>query len=346
LQKALSKRFSQEQERTITAAANRSLRLILGSRRLATFSMAAPVLTRFMIISDTHNFQFGDAEKVQGFFCQPTPKVDVLLHAGDLTGRGGLKSYKGVMNMLSQIDAELKLVIGGNHDLSLDGAYWRRLMCCDDDDPEDIAEHDNAMEIFKGPLAKEAGVTYLEEGLNTFTLKNGAKFTIYTSPYQPEFCGWAFPYERNEDRFNLQPHSAPGVTSIATNPVPDFPSVDIMMTHGPPKNILDWTAFDGNTVGCENLLRAVSRARPRLYCFGHIHEAYGAKIITWKDDKQLNGAEAIEDQTQQPNVYPTASRWPIRFGKDTLMVNAAIMNLHYRPTNAPWLVDLDLPRVA
>lgn len=343
LQKALFKRFGEE--RKITAAANRSLRLIVGSRRLAAFRMAAPVLTRFMIISDTHNFQFGDAEKVQGFFCQPTPKVDVLLHAGDLTGRGGLKSYKGVMNMLSHIDAELKLVIGGNHDLSLDGAYWKRLICCDDDDPEDIAEHDSAMEIFKGPLAKEAGVTYLEEGLNTFTLKNGARFTIYTSPYQPEFCSWAFPYERNEDRFNLQPHAAPGVTSIATNPVPDFPAVDIMMTHGPPKDILDWTAFDGNTVGCENLLRAVSRARPLLYCFGHIHEAYGAKIITWKDDKQLIGAEAIEDQTQQLNGYPTASRCPIRFGKETLMANAAIMNLHYRPTNAPWLVDLELPRV-
>jgi predicted MPP superfamily phosphohydrolase len=305
--------------------------------------MAATVPTRFMIISDTHNFQFGDAEKVQGAFRQPLPKVDVLLHAGDLTGRGGLESYKGVVNMLSGIDAELKLVIGGNHDLSLDEAYWKRFMC-EDDDPEDIAEHDNAMEIFKGPLAKEAGVTYLEEGINTFTLNNGAKFTIYTSPYQPEFCGWAFPYERNEDRFNLQHQSAHGVTSIATNPVPDFPSIDIMMTHGPPKDILDWTAHDGKTVGCENLLRAVSRGRPRLYCFGHIHESYGAKVITWKNDKGLIGAEAIEDQSPQPNVYPSSSNLPIRFGKETLMVNAAIMNLQYRPTNAPWLVDLELSR--
>ncbi|KAH8780527.1 Metallo-dependent phosphatase-like protein [Hyaloscypha sp. PMI_1271] len=305
--------------------------------------MAKPVATRFMIISDTHNFQFGNAETWHGAFRQPVPKVDVLLHAGDLTERGGLNAYKGVLNMLSSIDAELKLVIGGNHDLSLDGNYWRTYMC-DDEDPEGMAEHDNAMEIFKGPLAKAAGVTYLEEGLNTFTLKNGAKFTIYTSPYQPEFYHWAFPYERNEDRFNLQHQSAPSVTSIATNPIPDFPSVDIMMTHGPPKDILDWTAH--GTVGCENLLRAVSRARPRLYCFGHIHEAYGAKVITWKDDTTLIGAEAIEGQTPQPNIYPDSSKWPINFGKETLMVNAAIMNLQYRPTNAPWLVDLELPRAA
>jgi predicted phosphohydrolase len=305
--------------------------------------MAACVSTKFMIISDTHDFQFGDAEKVQGAFRQPLPKADVLLHAGDLTGRGGLWAYRRALEMLSGIDAELKLIIGGNHDLSLDGNYWRNSIC-EDDNPDDIAEHDNAMEIMKGPLAKEAGVTYLGEGLNAFTLRNGAKFTIYTSPYQPEFYQWAFPYERNEDHFNLQHHSAPGVTSIAVNPVPDFPSVDIMMTHGPPKNILDWIAHDGSTVGCENLLRAVSRARPRLHCFGHIHEAYGAKVIRWKDNRQLIGADAIEAQFPQRNVYPKSSNWSMEFGKDTLMVNAAIMNLQYRPTNAPWLVDLDLPR--
>jgi Icc-related predicted phosphoesterase len=303
--------------------------------------MSDSVSTKFMIISDTHNFQFGDAEKVRGTFCQPVPKIDVLLHCGDLTQRGGLKAYKGVLRMLSGIDAELKLVIAGNHDLSLDGVYWHKHHY---DDRKDHAEHENAIEIMTGPLAKEVGVTYLEEGLNTFTLKSGAKFTIYTSPYQPEFCGWAFPYERDEDRFNLPHHSAPGVTNIATNPVPDFPSIDIMMTHGPPKNILDWVAHDGGTVGCENLLRAVSRARPRLYCFGHIHEAYGAKAITWKDDKNAIGSEAIEDQSAHVNVYPESRNWQTNFGKETLMVNAAIMNLSYRPTNAPWLIDLDLPR--
>lgn len=296
--------------------------------------------TRFMIISDTHNFQFGHAEKVNGVFRQPVPDVDVLLHCGDLTQVGGLSAYKGVLRMLGQIDAELKLVIAGNHDLSLDGPFWRRKMC-EDDDEEDHAEHDNAMEIMTGPLAKAAGVTYLEEGTHTFTLQSGVKFTVYASPYQPEFCGWAFPYERNEDRFNLPEHTAPGITSIATNPIPDS-EVDIIMTHGPPKDILDWTAH-GN-VGCESLLRAVSRARPRLFACGHIHEAYGAKLVTWKEDKKVIGADAIEAQTDQQNVYPDSSNWPLKSGKETLMVNASIMNLAYDPKNAPWIVDLELPR--
>ncbi|KAL5329396.1 hypothetical protein ACEPPN_002908 [Leptodophora sp. 'Broadleaf-Isolate-01'] len=301
----------------------------------------AKVSTRFMIISDTHNFEFGQAEKVNGALTLPTPKIDILLHCGDLTQVGGLSSYEKLLKMLGSIDAELKLVIAGNHDLDLDGKHWESKLCSDDDE-EDHAQHGKAVEIMTGPLAKEAGVTYLVEGLNTFTLKNGAKFTIYTSPYQPEFCGWAFPYERGEDRFNPTEHIAPNVKCIAENPVPDFPGVDIMMTHGPPKDILDWTAH-GN-VGCEALLRAVSRARPLLYCFGHIHEAWGSNIVTWKDDKKAIGAEAIESESHQPNMYPTSSNGPARFGKATLMVNAAIMNLRYRPTNAPWLVDLDLPQ--
>ncbi|KAL2075177.1 hypothetical protein VTL71DRAFT_119 [Oculimacula yallundae] len=299
------------------------------------------ISTRFMIISDTHNFAFGDAEKVQGSFKLPTPKVDVLLHCGDLTLRGGLPSYKKLLRMLGLIDAELKLVIAGNHDLDLDKKFWDRKHCSDDDE-EDLAQHDEAVKIMTGPLAKEAGVTYLVEGLNTFTLKSGAKFTIYTSPYQPEFCDWAFPYERNEDRFNPPKDVAPNIKSIAETPIPDFPGVDIIMTHGPPKDILDWTP-NGN-VGCEALLRAVSRTRPLMYCFGHIHEAHGCNLVTWKDDKKKIGAEAIESESRQLNGYPESDNWPVKFGKETLMINAAIMNMGYRPTNAPWLVDLDLPR--
>lgn len=246
--------------------------------------------------------------------------------------------------MLGRIDAELRLVIAGNHDLSLDKPYWHRLV--DPEDNERLAEHEQGMHIMKGPLAQAAGVTYLDEGLHNFTLKNGANFTIYASPYQPEFFGWAFAYERDQDRFNFPHQTAPHVKNIAVNPIPDFPSVDIMMTHGPPKDILDWVVNPpGATVGCNALLRAVSRARPLLYCFGHIHEAYGGKLVTWKDDNTLIGADAIEQQIALPNI-PELSNQPIKFGKQTLMINAAIMDLRYKPTNSPWFVNLELPRAS
>jgi predicted phosphodiesterase len=75
--------------------------------------------TRFMIISDTHNFEFGKAERYDGPFVQPTPRCDVL-HCGDLTMTGGISDYKKSIRMLASIDAELKLVIAGNHDRDLD----------------------------------------------------------------------------------------------------------------------------------------------------------------------------------------------------------------------------------
>jgi hypothetical protein len=302
--------------------------------------MASTIPTKFLILSDTHNFAFGDAEKVNGPLRHPLPKTDVLLHCGDLTSAGGVPAYKSLLRVLGNIDAELKLVIAGNHDLDLDKRYFGAHL---DEEHEDPDGHKKAVEVMKGPLAKAPGVTYLEEGLNTFTLKNGATFTIYTSPYTPEFCDWGFPYARNEDRFNPAQHVASDVKCIAKNPVPDFPGIDIMMTHGPPEDILDWT-YNGANVGCRALMRAVSRARPLLYCFGHIHEACGAKMVTWKDDKTKIGADAIENQTSMPNAYSGPSKWPVKFGKETLMVNASIVNLKYKPTNAPWLVELDLRR--
>lgn len=35
-------------------------------------------------------------------------------------------------------------------------------------------------------------------------------------------------------------------------------------------------------VGCPDLFGAVARARPSIHCFGHIHEGWGAKLVTWK----------------------------------------------------------------
>lgn len=297
-----------------------------------------------MIISDTHNFKFGDAEEFHGKFRHPTPKSDVLLHCGDLTGTGTLEQYRGALEMLGKIDAELKLVIAGNHDLSLDKKWWaENEEDSDSPDEPDNFVHAKAVEMWTGDMAKKAGVTYLEEGLNTFTLRSGAKFTIYTSPYQPEFCNWAFAYNSFEDRFNPpdKVNTEHGFKCIAENPIPDFPGVDIVMTHGPPKDILDWTAH--GTVGCHNLIRAVSRARPLLYCFGHIHEAHGAKVVKWKDDRNEMGSEAVESEADVQNSYPENSKFSVKLGRETLMVNAAVMNVHYRPTNPPWLIDLDLP---
>lgn len=298
--------------------------------------MESTVTTRFLIISDTHSVDFAAVEKCNGTFKPPFPKADVILHCGDLTGIGGIQELKQVVETMSKFEADLKLVIAGNHDMTLDSNYWKG--------HGDFTEegHKDAIDIMTGPLAKAAGITYLEEGINTFTLRNGAKFTIYTSPYTPEFYDCGFPYLRYHDRFNASHQTDEASTSIAVNPIPDHGTIDIVMTHGPPQYILDECA--NGFVGCNNLLRAVSRCRPRLHCFGHIHEGHGARKIKWDENMTVIGRPAIKGRTVQENRYPEADACIVEYGKETMMVNAAIMDERYNPTQKPWLLDLDLPR--
>jgi Icc-related predicted phosphoesterase len=128
-----------------------------------------------------------------------------------------------------------------------------------------------------------------------------------------------------------------------------------MMTHGPPLGVLDETNR-GELVGCEHLLRAARRCRPRLHCFGHIHEGWGAQKVVWnngeldvKPEQYIQTATTIHvDKEKTKNERAAVvdisqgSDTAVEVGKETLMVNASIMTLRYDPWNGPWLVDLDL----
>ncbi|KAG9741506.1 Metallo-dependent phosphatase, partial [Aureobasidium melanogenum] len=274
--------------------------------------------TSFLIISDTHGLDIH--ENTAHDFRLPLPKVDVLLHCGDLTQVGGHGAFRNALKMLGEIDAELKLVIAGNHDLELDKDYW--LTHLDKDGGDEPEEHDQAVAIMQGLLTKEAGVTYLEEGTHTFTLKNGASFSIFVSPYSPAFGDWAFGADPSTDRFaNLRDH------------------VDILMTHGPPKNILD-SCPQGN-VGCEHTLNALRRTKPMLHCFGHIHEGYGAQTVTWND--KTTNTDII---TVKPANVEKMDRWNImnksKDSDETLAINASIQGENGAFCNAPWVVSLPL----
>lgn len=94
--------------------------------------------------------------------------------------------------------------------------------------PEDVA---TIKALYTSPKAVADGIRYLEEGVHAFEISNGARFTVYASAYTPAFCDWGFAYERDEDRFNdgVKPS---GDVVKEQSLVPDFPVVDIMITHG------------------------------------------------------------------------------------------------------------------
>ena len=92
---------------------------------------------------------------------------------------------------------------------------------------------------------------------------NGLK--IFGSPYTPDFFNWAYMKPRSE-------------LDIVWQSIPD--GIDILITHGPPKGIMDETAdmYTGKPVhvGSKSLMRHVEeRIRPRIHSFGHIHDESG-----------------------------------------------------------------------
>jgi Icc-related predicted phosphoesterase len=52
-------------------------------------------------------------------------------------------------------------------------------------------------------------------------------------------------------------------------------NLDILVTHGPPKGILDREAPDELAAGCPELALAVERKHPRIHVYGHIHGGHG-----------------------------------------------------------------------
>lgn len=324
------------------------------SSRMEPSKSVQTVKTRILIISDTHSRKPFDSSDRQYAFRSPLPEADILLHAGDLTESGKEWEYQTQREMLMEHSAELKIVIPGNHDITLDEPYyashkWHHSW------PENLAD---IRQMWTGSEASKAGIVMMmKEGIRSFELKNGAMFTLYASPYQPEFCDWAFGYPRTQDRFNPSSPAQNLPGRGAANPVPSHPGVDIMLTHGPPFGILDKVRGSSgrmdSSVGCVHLLRAVKRAAPRLHVFGHIHEGYGKRLVNWRqfqdsesqdelDSGKIDMADVLEKGHAFIDISASGSH-TLEWGQETLFINASIMDGSYKPRNAPWVVELELP---
>ncbi|KAL4798051.1 ribosomal protein S8e-domain-containing protein [Aspergillus venezuelensis] len=373
---------------------------------LTSTTMPKTTKTRLLLLSDTHTTFPAPPHSSASPYRSPLPNAQILLHAGDITKVGLASEHISMLEVLKAHPAELKIVIAGNHDITLDEEYytkvgWLRHRYRAERGEDHLAQlpdpnfppggssdpdaKDGSRTTLESPPAIKAlytspdallhGIIYMEEETRTFRLPStGAKFTVYASPYTPEFCGWAFAYPRSEDRFNNPSTSTSSISSPApAAPIPDHPGVDICLTHGPPMGVLDQVVPSGECVGCEHLFRAVRRARPALHVFGHIHEGYGAKRVEWEETRSQSqlqwqsaslsssprtgpefgtGIKRIEDVPRdredvmvERGAYvdlTSDSGRPLRRGEETVFVNASVVTVKYEGLNAPWVVDLDL----
>lgn len=58
---------------------------------------------------------------------------------------------------------------------------------------------------------------------------------------------------------------------------------------------------------------------------------------------EVNGKDVLEMRGAYLDMSSDGGN-QLQFGQETLFVNASIMDVRYNPRNAPWIVDLDLPR--
>jgi len=207
-----------------------------------------PGIVRFVCISDTH----GKHRNIT------MPNGDVLLHAGDITNIGEPEQFEDFIEWLEELPHREKVVIAGNHDLTIDTIYyneeknWRRWTAGRNGPMDAVRARKALCETPKNRF------TYLED--NSVTVTGGYK--IYGSPSQPEFYNWAFNLSRGE------------ACASKWEQIPN--DTDILMTHGPPIGHGD-VCSDGQRAGCVDLLATVAdRVKPLFHVFGHIHEGYGA----------------------------------------------------------------------
>jgi len=226
-------------------------------------------MPRLVLISDTHNQHR-----------QLTlPDGDVLIHCGDFTGTGTARQVEDFVDWFVARPHPHKVLIAGNHDVTLHASFyerhWRRFHRA----REDAA----AIRARLDAHARAGALHYLLDREVT-----AAGLRIYGAPWQPEFCGWAF---------NL-PRGAESARVWAAVPA----GLDVLVTHGPPLGALDRVS-NGERVGCADLAREVfGRARPRVHAFGHIHESHGALDVQGVRCVNASSCDLSYAPTQAPLV--------------------------------------------
>ena|SRR3990167_1898035 len=115
---------------------------------------------------------------------------------------------------------------------------------------------------------------------------------LFMSPFQPWFNNWAFNLDRGSIDLKDKWATIPSETSV-------------LVTHGPPLNILD-KCPSGERVGCYDLLQRVKELKQlKIHSFGHIHHSYGQIEI-----------------------------------EGTKFINASMCNEQYETVNKPIVIDI------
>ena len=223
---------------------------------------------KIVCISDTHNL-LCDVNNSNNSPCDicNIPEGKIVIHSGDATGRGSIsdmrkfvESYKQLLrNHPERRRSKHVVFVPGNHDF-----------------------------CFETPRLQEEAEALFSDEPNFHLLINDSieleGLKIWGSPVTPPFANWAFNWcdSKREELWATIPNDT-----------------DIIVTHGPPRGILD-TVYHGDTpeyTGCFHLAQRVAEIKPILHVFGHIHEE-GSRTYSVGDTTYINAS--IMDENYDP----------------------------------------------
>jgi len=205
------------------------------------------------------------------------PDGDILVHAGDALSSGIYSEWIEFLEDFKKLPHEHKIYVPGNHD---------RITELN----EDLIKQE----------CVDAGIIYLN---NTGITLEGIKF--WGSAVTPRFHNWAW----NRDSGNCGTSYGPLFADYdPIQPYWDMIPEDttVLITHGPPKGILDVSIYDGKECGCSILRDKIEAVKPKYHIFGHIHNWHGTKTVG-----------------------------------PTTFVNASNCTEKYKPTNKPIVVEIE-----
>ena len=173
------------------------------------------------------------------------------------------------VSWLEKADFECKLVVAGNHDLTLDTDFFEQYgKYFHNKSPQDPAQ-------CQALLTQSASLIYLQHTGREIKLTSPTgprtKFTVFGSPYTPSYGKWAFQYEGG----NGYNHDSDADAIWKDIPL----DTDVVITHGPAH--LHRDESQRGAQGCEGLRRALWRVRPKMAVCGHIHDARGVERVRW-----------------------------------------------------------------
>lgn len=166
------------------------------------------------------------------------PDGDILIHAGDISHRTG--DPFGERRDLEEFNTWLG-TLPHPHKIVIGG------------------NHDALLARSKsvGPKFLTNAIYLQDDAVEVMGLK------IFGSPMTPR-CG--------NGAFHFKGLSTPERT---WKNIPE--DVDILITHGPPKGVLD-VDHKGSSLGDDVLMARIQAIKPKLHVFGHIHESFGRKV--------------------------------------------------------------------